>query len=154
MATTRDHSAPDGADREIFSTRIFDCSRERLFRAWIEPTELTRWWGPKGFTTTFHEFDLRPGGAWRFIMHGPNGVDYPNHSVFREIVAPERIVFDHVSGPKFQLIATLAEEGGKTRLVFRMLFETTAECAKVKGFASAANEQNFDRLEAHLAGTT
>ena len=66
---------------------------------------------------------------------------------------PERIVFDHVSGPKFRLTATLAEGEGKTRLVFRMLFETAAECAKVKGFASAANEQNFDRLEAHLAGT-
>jgi hypothetical protein len=52
-----------------------------------------------------------------------------------------------------RLIATLAEEGGKTRLVFRMLFETAAECAKVKGFAPAANEQNFDHLEAQLAGT-
>jgi len=153
MATTRDHSAPDGTDREIVNTRVFDDSHERLFRAWTEPVELTRGWGPQGFTTTFHEFDLRPGGAWRFTMHGPNGVDYPNHSVFREIVAPECIVFDHVSGPKFRLIAILAEEEDKTRLVFRMLFETAAECAKVKGFASAANEQNFDRLEAHLAGT-
>src|SRR5262245_55974848 len=127
MATARDHSPPDVADREIVNTRGFDCSRDRLLRAWTEPTELTRWWGPKGFTTTFHEFDLRPGGAWRFTMHGPNGVDYPNHSVSREIVAPERIVFDHVSGPKFRLTATLAEDEDTTRLVFPMLFDAVAQ---------------------------
>ena len=84
-------------------------------------------------------------------MHGPNGADYPNQSVFVEIVQPERIVFDHVSAPAFQVTATFAEEGGKTRLTFRMLFETAAECDKVKGLVVRANEENFDRLEAELA---
>jgi len=84
-------------------------------------------------------------------MHGPDGVDYKNKSVFVEVVKPERIVFQHVSGPRFQVTATFAEEAGKTRLTFRMLFETAAECAKVKVYAVEANEQNFDRLEAQLA---
>ena len=139
------------SDREIVSTRVLPWPRERVFRAWTEPHHLARWWGPKGFTNTFQEFDLRPGGCWQFVMHGPNGADYPNQSVFVEIVKPERIVFDHVSSPAFQVTATFDEEAGKTRLTFRMLFGTAAECDKVKGFAVAANEENFDRLEAELA---
>ena len=94
---------------------------------------------------------MRPGGVWRFVMHGPDGVDYKNKSVFVEVVKPERIVFQHVSGPRFQVTATFAEEAGKTRLTFQMLFETAAECTKVKVYAVEANEQNFDRLEAQLA---
>jgi len=138
-------------DREIVTTRVFDAPRERVFRAWTDPDHLAKWWGPKGFTNTFQEFDMRQGGNWRFVMHGPDGVDYKNKSVFVEVVKPERIVFQHVSGPRFQVTATFAEETGKTRLTFRMLFETTAECAKVKVYAVEANEQNFDRLEAQLA---
>ncbi len=88
------------SDREIVSTRVFDAPRERVFQAWTDPEHLARWWGPKGFTNTFHEFDPRPGGVWGFVMHGPDGVDYKNRSVFVEIVKPERIVFDHVSGPR------------------------------------------------------
>ena len=94
---------------------------------------------------------MRPGGTWRFVMHGPDGVDYKNTSVFVEVVKPERIVFQHVSGPRFQVTATFAEQAVKTGLTFQMLFETAAECDKVKVYAVEANNQNFDRLEAELA---
>ena len=146
-----DGGAEAPSDREIVSTRVLDMPREHVFRAWTEPEHLARWWGPKGFTNTFREFDQRPGGRWRFVMHGPNGVDYENESVFVEIAAPARIVFRHVTAPRFEVTATFAEQGRKTRLTFRMLFETAAECAKVKLYAVEANEQNFDRLEAELA---
>jgi len=139
------------ADREIVTTRVLNALRELVFKAWTDPDQLVQWWGPKGFTNTFHEFDLRPGGIWRFVMHGPDGVDYQNKSVFVEVVNPERIVFDHVSGPRFQVVATFAEQAGKTTLTFRMRFESAAECDKVKAFAVEGNEQNFDRLEARLA---
>jgi uncharacterized protein YndB with AHSA1/START domain len=139
------------ADREIVTTRVLNAPRELVFKAWTDPDQLVQWWGPKGFTNTFHEFDLRPGGIWRFVMHGPDGVDYQNKSVFVEVVNPERIVFDHVSGPRFQVVATFAEQAGKTTLTFRMRFESAAECDKVKAFAVEGNEQNFDRLEARLA---
>jgi uncharacterized protein YndB with AHSA1/START domain len=139
------------SDREIVTTRLLAWPRDLVFRAWTEPEHLARWWGPKGFTNTFQEFDLRPGGRWQFVMHGPNGADHQNQSVFVEIAKPERIVFDHVSAPAFQVTATFAEEGGKTRLTFRMLFATAAECDKVKGLVVRANEENFDRLEAELA---
>jgi uncharacterized protein YndB with AHSA1/START domain len=139
------------ADREIVTTRVLNAPRELVFKAWIDPDQLVHWWGPKGFTNTFHEFDMRPGGIWRFVMHGPDGVDYQNKSVFVEVVNPERIVFDHVSGPRFQVVVTFAEQAGKTTLTFRMRFESAAECDKVKSFAVEGNEQNLDRLEAQLA---
>jgi uncharacterized protein YndB with AHSA1/START domain len=139
------------ADREIVTTRVLNAPRELVFKAWTDPDQLVHWWGPKGFTNTFHEFDMRPGGIWRFVMHGPDGVDYQNKSVFVEVVNPERIVFDHVSGPRFQVVVTFAEQAGKTTLTFRMRFESAAECDKVKSFAVEGNEQNLDRLEAQLA---
>lgn len=138
-------------DREILSSRLLDVPRERVFDAFSDPQHLARWWGPKGFSNSFHEFDLRPGGAWRFVMHGPDGANYPNHSVFVEVSRPERIVLRHVSGPQFELTISLSEEADRTRLGWRMRFESAAECERVKKFAVEANEQNFDRLEAQLA---
>ena len=148
---TKHNDKTNTADREIVTTRVLNAPRELVFKAWTDPDQLVHWWGPKGFTNTFHEFDMRPGGIWRFVMHGPDGVDYQNKSVFVEVVNPERIVFDHVSGPRFQVVATFAEQAGKTTLTFRMRFESAAECDKVKAFAVEGTEQNFDRLETQLA---
>jgi uncharacterized protein YndB with AHSA1/START domain len=140
----------DVSDHEIVSSRVFDAPRERVFDAWTDPVRLARWWGPKGFTNTFHEFDLRPGGHWRFTMHGPDGTDYQNESVFVEIVKPERIVFDHVSQHLFRAIATFEDIEGNTKVTFRMRHESAEDCERVKEFVVPANEQNFDRLEAEL----
>ena len=138
-------------DRDIVSTRALDASRERVFEAFADPARLARWWGPIGFTNTIQEFDLRPGGAWRFLMHGPNGGTYPNESVFLEVARPERIVFRHVSAHPFEMTITLAEEGARTRVTWRMRHPTAEECAKARPFVVPANEQNFDRLAAELA---
>lgn len=139
------------ADREIVSTRLFDATREQVFQAWTDPVILARWWGPKDFRNTFHEFDARPGGVWRFVMHGPDGTDYKNESVFREIEQPARIVFDHVSSPRFRVVATFDAEGGKTRVTFRMIFESVEALDRVKSFVPECNEQNVDRLAVQLA---
>jgi uncharacterized protein YndB with AHSA1/START domain len=139
------------SEREIVATRIVEAPRARVFRAWTDPDQLARWWGPKNFTNTFHVFDLRPGGTWQFVMHAPDGVDFQNNSVFVEIVEPERIVFDHVSGHRAMVAATFEDVDGKTRVTFRQLFESAAERDKVAAFAVEANEQNLDRLEALLA---
>jgi uncharacterized protein YndB with AHSA1/START domain len=69
-----------------------------VFRAWTDPAQVSVWWGPRGFTTTSHEIDIRPGGRWRFVMHGPDGTDYDNLITFVEIVAPERLVYDQRCG--------------------------------------------------------
>jgi uncharacterized protein YndB with AHSA1/START domain len=64
------------SDRENVTTRVFDAPRELVFRAWTNPKHESQWWGPNGFTNTIHEMDVRPGSVWRFVMHGPDGVDY------------------------------------------------------------------------------
>lgn len=122
-----------------------------MFRAFSEAEHLAQWWGPAGFTNTFHEFDLRAGAPWLYTMHAPNGAAYPNESVVVEVTKPERIVIEHVSGPRFRLTLTLAPEAGKTRLTWRQRFPTAAECDKIRAIAVPANEQNLDRLEAQLA---
>jgi uncharacterized protein YndB with AHSA1/START domain len=138
-------------DREIVTTRVISAPRELIWRAWTEPEHVRNWWGPKGFTNTFHEFDLRPGGKWRFIMHGPDGKDYPNESVFIEIRRPERLVFEHQSAPRFRATVLFEDFGGKTKITFRQLFELPEDYRRVKVFAVPANEENMDKLEAELA---
>jgi len=141
----------DYANREIVTTRVFDAPRELMFRAWTEPEHLAKWWGPKGFTNTFQEFDLRPGGTWRFVMHGPNGVEYPNEIVFLEIAGPERLVLDHVSLPRFRLTVSFDDLGGKTKVTFRQLFDSPETYGRIKSLALRGNEENFDKLTSELA---
>ena len=109
------------ADREIVITRTFDAPRELAWQAMTDPRHVVLWWGPRGFTTTIQEMDVRPGGVWTHVMHGPDGTDYPNHSVFQEVVYPERIVFAHggrkPGGPEADFTATwtFEETGDKTQ---------------------------------------
>lgn len=149
----QNETTPQTADREIESSRIVNASPETVFEAFRNPDLLARWWGPAGFANTFHTFDFRPGGTWDFVMHGPDGTDYPNKSVFVEIAAPERVVFDHVVPPLFRMTVTIEPTGqaGKTRFAFRMRFESAERCQQLKAVCLPANEQNFDRLEAVLA---
>ncbi|MBS0262459.1 MAG: SRPBCC family protein [Planctomycetes bacterium] len=139
-------TSTDTSDREIVTARMIAAPRERVFQAWADATQLAQWWGPDGFTNTFDEFAFCPGGEWRFTMHGPDGGNYVNHSVFVEITPPERIVMDHISAPQFRVIATFDDVGGKTLFTFRGIFPTVAEYDKVKGFAIAGNQQTCDRL--------
>src|SRR5271155_1876807 len=88
------------ADREIVITRVFDASPELVWSAWTDPKQIVHWWGPQGFTTTIREMDVRPGGIWDYTMHGPDGTDYPNQSVFIEVVKPQRNVYSLTGGKK------------------------------------------------------
>lgn len=136
----------------IVTTRPLAAPRERIWAAFSDPTVLARWWGPVGFRNTFHEFDFRAGGVWRFTMHGPDGVAYAMDHRFPEIVAPGRIVVRHLQpGHDFTLTITLADHGDRTEIVWRMLFDDPAEAARVRPFVVLANEQNLDRLAAHLS---
>ncbi|HYM30613.1 MAG TPA: SRPBCC family protein [Candidatus Cybelea sp.] len=150
---------PDAtADREIVITRVFDAPRERVFAAWTDPEHIGNWWGPNGFTVTTHSMDMRPGGVWRFVMHGPDGRDYKNRIVYDEIVKPERVVYRHDGGEdvepvQFQTFVTFEDVGGKTRLTMRAVFPTAAErdrVAKEYG-AVEGSKQTLARLAAHLA---
>ena len=82
-------------DREIVITRLLNAPPELAWQAMTEPRHVVHWWGPHGFTTTIQQMDVSPGGVWTLVMHGPDGTDYPNHSVFQEVVYPERLVYKH-----------------------------------------------------------
>ncbi len=91
-------------DREIVDTRLLDAPRELVWEVWADPKHIARWWGPNGFTTSIRQMNVRPGGAWRLVMHGPDGTDYNNKIVFVEVVKPERIVFRHTPDPKTETV--------------------------------------------------
>jgi uncharacterized protein YndB with AHSA1/START domain len=135
------------ATNETVHKRTIEASREIVFNAWTTPELLAQWWGPKGFTNTFEEFDLRPGGKWRFVMHGPNGVNYPNECIFVEISFPDRIVLQHVAPVhQFQIIADFDDLQGKTGVTFCQRFETAEKLDRIKEMVVPANEENLDRL--------
>ncbi|HEY1061507.1 MAG TPA: SRPBCC family protein [Daejeonella sp.] len=138
-------------DCEIVSTRIFNFSRELVFRAWSEPEHLKNWWGPAGFTNTFNEFDFRVGGKWSFIMHGPEKGNYPNECEFIKIEKPSIIAWKRYSQPHFQVVALFEElSDDQTKVIFKMLFNSPEECGKLKPFVVDKNEENFDKLEVEL----
>lgn len=118
--------------RSIVTSRLFDAPRELVFAAFTNPEHVSNWWGPRGFTTTTREMDFRPGGVWRFVMHGPDGTDFLNKVVYREIVKPERLVYAHGGEGEhdeiqFHVTVTFEEQGDKTLLTMRSTFATAAE---------------------------
>ena len=88
-------NAKSSADREIVITRLIDAPPARVFDAWTDPRQVVQWWGPRGFTTTTSKMDVKPGGVWGFVMHGPDGHDYQNRITYLEVVKPERLVYKH-----------------------------------------------------------
>jgi uncharacterized protein YndB with AHSA1/START domain len=144
------------SDREITVTRVFDAPREMVFEAWTDPEQVVQWWGPFGFTTTIHEMDVRPGGVWRFVMHGPDGTDYNNHVVFEEVVRPERLVYRHGGGEEndvkeFHVTVTFDEDDDKTRLTLRLVAESPAERDRMVEFgALEGGQQTLERLAEYL----
>ena len=146
-----DISEESSSEREIVTTRLFHANKEQVYEAFRNPEYLAQWWGPKVCTNTFHEFQGSDIERWRFTMHGPDGKEYENKSVFVELEKSERIVLRHLEpNHEFLLTITFTEQEDKTLLTWHMLFESTAECKKVSRFVPEANEQNLDRLEAQL----
>ncbi|MCE9668624.1 SRPBCC domain-containing protein [Myxococcus stipitatus] len=137
--------------REVLSERVVDAPLDGVYRAFIDPVQLAHWWGPKGSINTFHVFDPRPGGAWRFDMVAPDGTRYAMDKEFVEVVPGERLVLrHHQQSHQFEMRIDFAAVGERTRVTWSMRFESEEEFGKVRGFVEEANQQNFDRLEAHL----
>lgn len=138
-------------DKEILSQRTIPFPINLVFRAWSEPEHLKNWWGPKGFSNTFHQFDFMEGGRWTFTMHGPEKGHYQNDVEFTSIKEPFLIEWKRISKPLFNVLATFEEvNSNSTHVIFRQIFETVEECNKIKPFAIEKNEENFDRLEEEL----
>jgi PhnB protein len=147
----------DTSTRELVITRLINAPRELVWEAWTRPEHVKHWWGPDGFTNTIHEMKVEPGGVWRFMMHGPNGMNFPNKIVFDEVIKPERLVYTHSSEDEndpniFQTTVTFEKQGNKTNLTMRAVFATTEERDRVvKEYGAAeGGKQHLTRLEAYI----
>ena len=145
------------AEREVVVGRTIDAPRSLVFEAYTDVKHLAHWWGPTGFTTTTHRFTFAPGGVWEFIMHGPDGTNYPNYIEFREIVTPERIVYLHgerADDPNpFVATITFDERGASTEVTIRALFKTKQQRDEVVERYSAieGGKQTLGRLATYVA---
>lgn len=135
---------------------MFETSRDipapvdRVFAAFADPQRLARWWGPAGFTNTFSLCEFHSGGRWVYVMHGPDGHDYANESVFDE-VSPGKIVIRHLSNPQYVLTILLATTSGGARVAWAQAFETERIETRLASIIVPANEQNLDRLAAEVS---
>jgi uncharacterized protein YndB with AHSA1/START domain len=153
---TRPSAAP--ADRSIVLTRDYDAPRALVFRAWTDPEQIDRWWGPDGYATTTHEMDVRPGGVWRFNMRAPDGTDYRDWVEYIEVVEPERLVYHHGSevdgkmSGAFHVTVTFVERDGKTTVTMSSLFATAEEREATVAFGAVElGYQTLARLADHLS---
>jgi uncharacterized protein YndB with AHSA1/START domain len=157
VAELKSNPATASSDREIVISRVLDALRALVFDVWTDPKHVGEWYGPRGFTLTTHEMDVRAGGAWEFIMHGPDGMDYQNRIVFIEVGRPGRLVYSHGGKEgepgQFHVTLTFDEHHGKTLLTMRSLFESAAarDWVVKEHHAIEGGNQTLDRLQEHLA---
>lgn len=135
------------ASNEIAMTRTFDAPRELVFAMWTDPDHVAWWFGPHGFSMTIESMDVRPGGAWKFVMHGPDGRNYDNHIVYSIVDRPSRLCYAHMA-PKFDVELTFEDVAGKTRLTSRMIFDTAETRNRIAEEYGAVQglQQTFSRL--------
>jgi uncharacterized protein YndB with AHSA1/START domain len=137
--------------REIFSSRILNVPVAIVYKAFENQNHLKKWWGPEGFTNTFHEFNLKPGGNWKLTMHGPEKGHYENSSVFTTVIPNKLVSWKRNSPPLFDMEIQFEKLDEMTsKISFRMIFESIEDCNKIKSFAEPKNEENFDRLEREI----
>src|SRR6478736_4449749 len=108
-------NSPATTDRELRISRLLSAHKELVWEVFTNPDHIAKWWGPNGFTNTIQRMQVEPGGEWELVMHGPDGTDYQNKSIFREVVKPDRIVYEHITGPKFLATIEFTTEGKGTR---------------------------------------
>lgn len=142
------------ADREVVITRTLDAPRELAWEAMTNPRHIVKWWGPSGFTTMIEKMDFRVGGVWEHTMISPDGTRYPNHSIFKEITPPSKLVYDHGDGERilFESTITLQETSGGTLITLRHLFPSKEARDEVveKFGAIEGGKQHLAKLEIYI----
>ncbi len=159
MLETTSSGTETAAANEIVITRVFAAPRAMVWGALADPWQVGQWWGPKGFTTTMQELNLRPGGEWRLVMHGPDGTNYPNEMTVTDVVPLQRIGLEVTGGcegaPRlhFHQTMTFNDEAGGTRFTIRITFATAEERDRnVRDYGSIeGGKQMMERLGAYLA---
>jgi uncharacterized protein YndB with AHSA1/START domain len=166
---TSTSAAAHAMEREFVITRVFDAPRELVFKAWTEPKHMAQWWGPRTVTNPVCEMDVRPGGAYRIVMRGPDGVEYPIKGIYREVVKSQSLVMtmdcsehpdewhnlvrpnrekgEHNPAGEMLTTVTFEELDGKTKLTIRIRLASAAiRDAMVKMGMKEGWSQSLDRL--------
>ena len=163
----RSSAAAESADRELVVTRVFDAPRELVWKALTEPERLVQWWGPKGFTSSVHKLELRPGGTFLYSQRTPDGREMWGKWVYREIVAPERLVFvssftdekgnltrnplSRTGRSKCWAPSTFTERSGRTTMAVRMVPINATESERR---LSSTDSSAWKRVRRHLYSPT
>lgn len=139
------------ANRELRTTHIFKVPIELMWTVWTKPQHLINWWGPEAFTSTINTMDFQEGGEWKLTLHGPDGTNYPNRSIFKEIVPLQKIVFEHFNPHFITTILFESKEEG-TQIDWTLLFDTMEirETIIKAHKADEGQKQNIERLEKYL----
>lgn len=140
---------------EIKITRIYDAPVKAVWEAWTDSEQVAKWWGPRGFTITTHSKDLRVGGHWSYTMHGPDGVDYQNKTLYHEVEKHSRLVYDHGGNddrpPLFRVTVVFTEVKGKTKMQMTMALATPEAARETEKFIKkAGGNATWDRLAEYL----
>lgn len=138
-------------------TRLYDAPVKLVWEAWTDPQQVAKWWGPRGFSITTHSKDLRAGGRWNYTMHGPDGTDYPNSTLYHEIEEHKKLVYDHGGfedkPPLFQVCVTFNEKDGHTLMEMTMTLESPEFAQEMAKFIrQAGGNSTWDRLGEYLEG--
>lgn len=144
---------------ELYINRIYDAPVKMVWDAWVDPKQVAQWWGPRGFTLTTKSKDVKVGGTWVYTMHGPDGVDYPNKTVFLEVEKYSRLVYDHGANDDrpamFRVTVNFTEINGKTKMEMTMALPTPEAAVEAKKFIKkAGGDSTWDRLAEYLAAET
>lgn len=143
---------------EIRIVRVYDAPLAAVWDAWVDPAQAAQWWGPRGFTITTHSKDLRVGGHWAYTMHGPDGVDYPNKTIYLEVEQHKKLVYDHGGNddrpPLFRVTVLFSEAGGRTTMDMTMTLPTPEAAEETRKFVKkAGGNATWDRLAEYLEET-
>ncbi|MEQ1721642.1 MAG: SRPBCC domain-containing protein [Pseudobdellovibrio sp.] len=141
---------------ELYITRMYDAPVKMVWDAWVNPDKVGKWWGPRGFTITTKSKDVRTGGSWVYTMHGPDGVDWPNHTVYHEVEKYSHMIYDHGGNadqpPLFRVTVYFKEVNGKTKMDMTMTLATPEKAQEIKKFIKqAGGNSTWDRLAEFLS---
>lgn len=135
--------------------RVYNAPLEVVWDAWTNPKQVAQWWGPRGFTLTSHSKDLKTGGHWHYTMHGPDGTDYPNKTIYLEVDKYKRLVYDHGANDDqpalFRVTVLFAESDGRTLMDMTMTVPSSEALVHIKKIIKDANgNSTWDRLAEYL----
>ena len=140
------------APRELAISRLLNAPRDLVWEVWTNPDHIQHWWGLTGFKNTIRTMDVKPEGIWDFVMHRPDGTDFKNKHIYKEVVRPERLVLDHITAPRFRMTVTFGAQGTKrwsASILFLNRPNNSPEVIRVFK-ADEGMKQNIDRLEAYV----